>query len=268
MYPKIPEGENYRHLITRQIGDLRIGKTLYGSGDWNTTHYHENARFVFVLQGEFAERFEGRERFCQPLTGIFRPPQEKHSEVYEEGVVCIGVNLAPSWLKKLADHSVKLGESNAFRSRNLSLLISKISDELTFEDDVSALAIDSLLTEIAVEMYRNFSEQRKDNSPLWLKTAVEYIHENFSQNLSLDEIASVAKVHPVHLSRVFKHRQKCTIAEYIRTLRVEKARDLLHKTDLSLARIAVQTGFADQSHFTKTFRRLTSKTPAQFRKNM
>ena len=268
MCPKIPDGKNYRHLLIRQIGNLRVGKTLYKSGDWNKVHYHENARFVFVLQGKFFEKYERKERFCKPFTCIFRPPMERHSEIYDEGVICMSVDIAPSWLKNLNDHSVKLEDSNTLRNQNLRILIRKLSNEMSFEDDVSALAIDSLVTEIAVEMHRNFSNSRTDKSPPWLKIAVEYIHENFSSNLTLNEIASVAEIHPVHLSRVFRKTHHLTIAEYIRTLRVEQARDLLLDSNLTLVHIATQVGFADQSHFTKIFKHLTSKTPAQFRKDM
>ncbi|MCB1024760.1 MAG: helix-turn-helix domain-containing protein [Acidobacteria bacterium] len=266
MHLKIPDNENYRHFCTRQVGKLRIGKTLYRRGDWNAEHFHENARFVFVLSGTFAENYGGKTRLCRPETGIFRPPHEKHSEIYEDGVICISVDIQPSWLKNIEKYSVKLENSNSIRSRSLGRLITKVSDEMEFDDDVSALALESLLTEAAVEMYRNFSEVRQSSSPDWLKHTVEYIHANYSDNLSLGQIASVSNVHPVHLSRVFRNTYHCTVAEYIRGLRVRSARDLLLRSDMTLAQIAVHVGFADQSHFTKIFKRLTHHTPAQFKK--
>lgn len=268
MYLNLLDKNKYKILHQREVEKLSLVTALYKSGDWNAEHQHENARFVFVLQGNFTERYERKERFCKPFTGIFRPPQERHSEIYEEGVVCLGVSLTPSWLKRLENYSVKLKSSNDFRNQTLRQLITKVSNEMFLDDDISTLAIDSLLTEIAVEMYRNFSNSKKDKSPYWLKTVVEYIHENFSLSISLDEIASVVGVHPVHLSRVFRDIHNFTIAEYLRNLRIEEAQNLLLNSDLSLAQIATQVGFADQSHFTKNFKRLTYKTPAQYRKNI
>jgi AraC family transcriptional regulator len=268
MNPKIPCDKNFRHLYRREIGDLLVGRTLYRAGGWNTTHRHENARLVLVLRGNFRETYETDERLCRPFTGIFRPPGEKHSEVYGEGVVCISVVLAASWLERLADFSVRLEESNSVRSRNLQHLISKIALETEIDDEVSALAIDSLLTETCIEIYRNVAGRKPDKNPVWLKRAAEFIGEHYADELSLEKIASAAGVHPVHLARVFKSAHRCTVAEYIRSLRVEAARKLLADGDLPLADIALRTGFADQSHFTKNFKRITGRTPAQFRRNL
>ena len=267
MYIKLSENRNFELLHQRRVGQLSLNQVKYRAGNWEKPHRHENARFVFVLHGNFREKFERKERCCKPFTGIFRTPDEKHYGIYDKGVVCLSVDLAPSWLKRLENFSVKLVAPDDFHSQSLSYLITKIANEMTFDDDVSSLAIDSLLTEIAVDMYRNFSDANNDRHPRWLKTVVEYIQENSSANLSLNEIASVAQVHPVHLSRTFRNHYRQTVAEYIRRFRVESACDLLLSSNLTIAQIALDVGFADQSHFTKIFKRLTFETPAQFRKN-
>ncbi len=257
---------NYEILIERNIGNLRLRKASYSPGRWSGKHTHENARFVFVLKGNFTERYERKERFCQPFTSIFRPPIESHSEIYEPGVVCLSVDISPLWLKRLEDYSVKLNKSNDLRNLSMTYLIGKISREINFDDDVSSLAIDSLLTEIAVETHRNLAASTLPKSPDWLKLGVEYIHEHYSSNLSLQEIALISDVHPVHLARVFRNKYRCTIAEYIRRLRIETACKLMLNSDLTMAQIALETGFTDQSHFIKVFKRLTNKTPAEFKK--
>lgn len=262
----IPDRQNYKILLRRKIGDLTACKALYRAGNWSQNHFHENARIVFVLNGSFVEKYETKQRFCQPFTSIFRPPMEKHSEVYEPGVVCLGFDLSSKWIKKLEDFSVKLDRSEDFHNPSLNQLITKICGELTFNDDVSNLAIESLLNEVAVEMHRNLSDSEFDKSPRWLKTAEEYIRENFSENLTLTKIADEVGVHPVHLARVFKRKYHLTIAEYIRRLRVESACRLLTHSDLKLSEISLETGFNDQSHFTKIFKTLMGKTPSEFKR--
>ena len=132
-------------------------------------------------------------------------------------------------------------------------------------DGVSSLAIDTLMTEFAIETYKELSVLKESKSPAWLKTALEYIHENFSSNLTLNEIAVIADIHPVHLARVFKKIYRCTMADYIRELRIKSASQMLLKSNLSLAQVAVENGFTDQSHFTVAFRRATSMTPRVYR---
>lgn len=262
-YPQ--PNQNYKILLERDTENFSLRKAEYMPGNWNSTHFHENARFVFVLRGSFVERYERKRRFCQPFTGIFRPPLEKHSEVYDEGVVCLSVDILPFWIQRLQDYSVKLDKSNDVRNQSITYLINKICGEMIFDDNVSSLAIDTLLTEIALEMYRGLQDYKSEKLPRWIDAALEYIHENFSSNLTLNEIASAANVHPAHLARVFRNTRNCTIAEYIRRLRIESAREMLINSDLTLAQISSETGFSDQSHFTKVFKRLTNKTPREFK---
>ncbi|MBA4183537.1 MAG: helix-turn-helix transcriptional regulator, partial [Acidobacteria bacterium] len=72
-------------------------------------------------------------------------------------------------------------------------------------------------------------------------------------------------IHPVHLARTFRRSYGYTIAEYVRRLRVDFACSALASSNESLAEIAVNAGFSDQSRFSKTFKRLTNLTPAEYR---
>ena len=79
------------------------------------------------------------------------------------------------------------------------------------------------------------------------------------------ELSREARVHPVHLSRVFRRFQRQGIGEYIRRLRARTASTLLLNPEIPLADISFATGFADQSHFTRAFRKVTGMTPQAFR---
>ena len=72
-------------------------------------------------------------------------------------------------------------------------------------------------------------------------------------------------MHPVHLARQFRASQGCTVGEYIRRVRVGFARRELVMTDKPIAEIALSAGFFDQSQLTKTFKRVTGRTPAAYR---
>jgi AraC family transcriptional regulator len=91
------------------------------------------------------------------------------------------------------------------------------------------------------------------------------IRARFAEPLSLSEIAQAVNVHPAHLAREFRRWYRCAVGEYVRRVRVEFARDALLATDAPLFEIAYRAGFADHSHFTRTFKRLTGMTPYEFR---
>lgn len=79
------------------------------------------------------------------------------------------------------------------------------------------------------------------------------------------ELAKEARVHPVHLARVFRKIERRTPGEYQQRLQVWVACELLRDPGWPLAAIAAECGFSDQSRFTRIFRRMAGTTPARFR---
>jgi len=74
-------------------------------------------------------------------------------------------------------------------------------------------------------------------------------------------------VHVVHLARVFRRFHGCTVGEYLRRLRIERAIEELRSTNKPLADIAGNSGFSDQSHFCRAFKLTVGMTPGQYRKS-
>jgi AraC family transcriptional regulator len=85
------------------------------------------------------------------------------------------------------------------------------------------------------------------------------------QSLTLRNVANSAGVHPVYFAAVFRRFNGCSVGEYMRRRRIEYARKLLGNPKIPLAQIALEAGFADQSHFTRTYKRFTGRAPSQDR---
>lgn len=134
-------------------------------------------------------------------------------------------------------------------------------------DAASGLAIEGLVFEILAEAVRSGASAAEEKSPRWLASVRDFLHANFSESVVLDEVARVADVHPVHLARVFRRSYNCTIGEYVRRLRVEFACRRISASTDSLAEIALAAGFADQSHFARTFKNHFGVPPGEYRKN-
>jgi AraC family transcriptional regulator len=101
--------------------------------------------------------------------------------------------------------------------------------------------------------------------PRWLTRVRDQLHDGDGQPISLTAIAASVGVHPTHLARTFRRSYGRTIGDYLRQVRVREACDRLVESDAPLADIAMATGFADQSHFGRTFKRLLGITPAAYR---
>lgn len=93
-----------------------------------------------------------------------------------------------------------------------------------------------------------------------------YIRASFAEKLSIDELCSRFFCSRATLMNTFKRKYKQSINEYITQVRIEQARELLDKTDLSVSRIAEQCGFSDQNYFSKVFAKLQGKSPTVYRK--
>jgi AraC family transcriptional regulator len=98
-----------------------------------------------------------------------------------------------------------------------------------------------------------------------LAAVLEYIHARANEDLSLHDLARVARLSPFHFSRLFKSSTGVTPHQYVLQWRIEEAKRLLRHGRLQIADIAQQLGFRDQSHFTARFRRITGATPKRWR---
>ena len=92
----------------------------------------------------------------------------------------------------------------------------------------------------------------------------EYIETYYEHNTSLDELAEIAGLSPFHLVRVFKDETGLPPHTYLTHVRVQKARELLQNDPLSIADVAYATGFTDQSHLTRWFKRMVGVTPGKY----
>ena len=133
-------------------------------------------------------------------------------------------------------------------------------------DEFSRLSIEGLILELLAEASRSKIGADEKNLPVWLLQTEEFLHANFTESVTIEEISKIADVHPVHLSRVFRRKFGCTIGEYVRRLRVRFAAEQIASTEIPLCEIAQAAGFADQSHLHKIFKTTFGLTPVEYRK--
>lgn len=149
-------------------------------------------------------------------------------------------------------------------------IFSTLRDELESGKIGGDLLIDSFKTTLAIHLLRNYcttqpklSSYANGLSQAILKQVTEYIHEHLHQDLKLADLSAIAQLSPYHFLRLFKQRMGITPHQYILQRRIEKVKHLLKHSNLSIAEIAMQTGFCDQSHLTRCFKHIVGITPKQ-----
>lgn len=231
-------------------------------------HSHENAHFCFVVDGSYTESNKRQEIECKPLTLTFRPAGEIHEDKFHnQDVRVFTIEIPPRWIERLRQDSIRLEHSINFQSGAAATRLSeRIFRETRHTDFASALIVEGLTLEIMAETARHSARGPERKIPLWLERARELLDARFAENLTLDEIAAAVGVHPVHLASVFRQKYQCTVGEYVRRLRIDFACREIRKENLPLSMIALEAGFANQGHFSSTFKRHTGLTPAAYRK--
>jgi len=109
----------------------------------------------------------------------------------------------------------------------------------------------------------------KKKIPVWAQELKEIIQDHIDTGLSLKEISKELAISPSYLSREFsKYFEDLSFGDYIRKQRIEKAIELMQNPRYSLTEIAYLTGFSDQSHFTRIFKKYTGQSPSAYRKKI
>ncbi len=99
-----------------------------------------------------------------------------------------------------------------------------------------------------------------------LQRVIEYLESHFVDEVTVDKLAGIAGISVPHFNRRFRQLLRLSPMEYVLSLRIQETQRQLITNNHSIGDIAIATGFFDQSHFTKRFRKTTGMTPLAYRK--
>ena len=114
-----------------------------------------------------------------------------------------------------------------------------------------------------IRLHNSRGRERAEPVEIW--KARKFIHQHSDDELSLTKVAKFSNISGNHLSEKFKEVTGINFVDYIARIRVGKARDLLENSNLRISEIAFAVGFQSLSQFNRVFKKLTGKSPTQFR---
>lgn len=191
------------------------------------------------------------------------------------------IRLQPKLIEKVAE-AFEIGArrdlTNHFAKQDLNLqrLAMLLLAELRSDGMMGRLYVDSLTQALAIHLLRHYSDAAptviaegttkvRSLTRAQLQPAIDYIHTYLNRNLSIAELANVVNISPTYFASLFRSAMGIPPHQYVIQQRVERAKVMLLKTDLTISDIALQVGFSGQSHLTQQFKRVTGKTPKQAR---
>lgn len=254
-------------MTKRQMGcGLTLSEHVYPSGLRVENHRHDSSYLTFFVAGSHFQRLKGSNEQSQPGTVRFLPGEEPHAEEYREVVPCVHLHIKidPTELGELEERILSQLRPGRLASPNVTPLFTRIYQEFKNWDDLSPIAIRSLFTELVINEHRSARTQMKN--PAWMSRIEDLLRDRFAEHVSLQELSQVSGVHAVQVCRQFRVSHGCTIGEFVRRLRVERASKLLASTQIPLAEIAFMIGCTDQSHFSRMFKLHIGLTPGNHRR--
>lgn len=173
---------------------------------------------------------------------------------------------------------IQLGYESGFQDPMIEQIARVFMSEMEQESAVSRLLVDSMQTALSVHLVKHYSNAparrtilTKTNGTLDKKRShrvEEYIVNHLDHNISLKDLANEACLSPFHFARSFKLTMGVSPHQYVLSRKLELAKSLIRKETFTFMQISLMTGFSNQAHFTRAFKRATGHTPGQYRSSL
>ena len=234
-------------------------------------HYHTVPAIGIVDQGAMTSYYRGSTHILPTGTVFLINPGEVHAP---------GPAKAPGWILRVFYFEKKFYQSlssnfghNPLRFSHVFVEDQTLTDRLltlhrAMEDSNDSLEIDSAFVSIFGRLAERYACDRAQSSAMAseknkITRLKQYIEAYYVKNHTLEELAVVAQLSPYHLLRTFQKTVGLTPHAYLNQIRIELAMQFLREGK-TISEAALDTGFTDQSHFTRNFKLMMGVTPGQF----
>ena len=245
-------------LRSADVNGFTVGELQFPPGYVQADFEPELPYIAVVVDGAMEKSFGGGMSFGAG-SALTMPAGAKHGARFGPQGARIVIVKA-----RTASTTIPFERLEELRGLGVVWLARRLAAELRALDDAAPLAAEGLALELLAAVSRE-SSRRTDRVPTWLSAAEELLRARIGDCVRLSELAVEIGIPPVQVARAFRAHYGLSVGEYGRRLRVEWAAAEIARRDRPLAEIAVQAGFADQSHFTRLFKRYFGTTPGQYR---
>jgi len=223
-----------------------------------------------IIRGSFTYVKDGKHSTAYAGDTVILDCYREHEYYTNESFESVWVHFSGSNCLALY-HEIERTAGNIVRCRDPRLterILFRIFDGIRGENPMTE-------PDLSLELYRLLTELLTPDSPsekqtgrydLLIREVKDYVAAHLSENLTVKELADRVYMSTTHFSRIFKQKTGLSPYEYVLITRMNRAKEMLHQTDLSISQIAYAAGFNSESNFIHTFSGNTGLTPNKFRK--
>ncbi|WP_420900469.1 helix-turn-helix transcriptional regulator [Escherichia coli] len=230
-------------------------------------------RLDIVLRGEYGNLLEAKQQRLVEGEMLFIPARAANLPVNNKPVMLLSLVFAPTWLglsfydsrttsllhpvRQIQLPSLQRGEGEAILTALTHLSRSPLEQNI-----IQPLVLSLLhLCRNVVNMPPGHSQPRSD---FLYHSICNWVQDNYAQPLTRESVAQFFNITPNHLSKLFAQHGTMRFIEYVRWVRMAKARMILQKYHLSIHEVAERCGFPDSDYFCRVFRRQFGLTPGEY----
>ena len=231
---------------------------------------YDSLLITHILRGSFTYVKDGKHSTAYAGETVILDCYNDHEYYTNDSFESIWVHFSGSNCLSLY-HEIERTAGNTVRCRDprqMESSLFRIFDAVRGESPMTDAALSLELYKLLMELISadSPSEKQTGRYDSLLQDVKDYVALHLSERLSVKELADRVYMSSTHFSRVFKQQTGLSPYEYIQLSRLNRAKELLHQTDMSISGIADAAGFNSESNFIHSFSQNTGMTPNKFRK--
>lgn len=269
------------YTIKEIISNLKVDVALAGISNvgpfWKDLNYiPDYNKFYFILDGEGWIKI-GDKEFTPKKGELFLMPEN----VIQSYSITDPQN---TFIKCWVHFTAKIGDINLFDIIKTPFSVHVVDTEyvtnifkkifyyhIHSELMTDKIMMQSYILQIISYFLENLSPEdivvKNESDISRILTVIEFIDENISKDITIDDLASLVHLQPNYFINYFKNFMNTSPMHYVKSLRINKAVNLLKLTDYKIKEISIECGFNNELYFSKTFKKLFGITPSDYRKS-
>ncbi len=216
------------------------------------SHSHDYGQFVLPYKGAVHIAFEGISYIIDSNSIGYIPPNVNHKYSGETNEESLIINVNPTLIKE-NDKEIFINNCRYIFNERIKIIVDYLKNEGKRHE------ISESDKYLFFYIYDKIVEVRKYKS-------VSYIHDNYQENIKISTLAELECYNITYYTDWFKSHVGMPPSEYIKRVRIGKAKDLLLSTEYNLTQIAAQVGYSHSSTMCASFKEVTGITPKEYRK--
>lgn len=230
-------------------------------------------RLEVVLRGDYGNRLVPEQKHIRQGEMLFIPTRAANAPVFDKPVMLLSIVFAPSWLG-LTFHDCRNTPSAPPRKteiphpergeRTAMLMALNHLSALPQEQEIIQPLVLSLL-HWCRKVVNTTPEPLLSRGDFLYQSICNWVQDNYASPVTREAVAALFNITPNHLSRLFSRQGTMSFVDYVRWVRMGKARTILQKYHLSVGEVAKRCGYPDSDYFCRLFRRQFGLTPGEYR---